>query len=197
MTNATQASNENVNENEDEPPRKKRQRGKNKKRPRNPNPLAKDKICLQFLDGKCKFGDKCYYSHDLQILIKHRQPDIPGKCRNFELYGNCPYSITCRFGKQHLTEDFRNVTRECCNGSYNDQLMNILSKSLQVKLRKKQFLFPKSDDYIKQIKESKVQSQDKDQTVQTLGAFTNENVIRMKPAEKKKVNSQVNSCIFN
>ncbi|XP_046845966.1 tRNA-dihydrouridine(47) synthase [NAD(P)(+)]-like isoform X1 [Xenia sp. Carnegie-2017] len=159
----------------------------NKKRPRNPNPLAKDKICLQFLDGKCKFGDKCYYSHDLQILIKHRQPDIPGKCRNFELYGNCPYSITCRFGKQHLTEDFINVTRECCNGSYNDQIMNILSKSLQVKLRKKQFLFPKSDDYMKQIKESNVQSQDKDQTVQTLGAFTNENVIRMKPAEKKKI----------
>ena len=71
---------------------------------------------------------------------------------------------------------FVNAKKTCTAGE-NFQLSHWLAitikKFFDCILRKKQFLFPKFDDYIKQIKESKVQSQDKDQTVITLGAFTN------------------------
>ena len=177
----------NIDDHNDGPPRK---RGMNKNRPRNPNPSGKDKICRRFLEhGACQFGDSCNFSHDMQTLIDNRLPDLAETCINFEVFGKCPYGVACRFGKHHLTDDFKNITKETFTESYLDQVKNSLTKELQVKLRKKRFSFPRSDEYLTELKEVKNRGKLLQEIVKhkTLGVVTDEDVIKLRPGEKKKV----------
>ena len=179
-----------VDDHKDGPPRKRKERGMNKNRPRNPNLSGKDKICRRFLErGECHFGDSCNFSHDMQALIDNRLPDLGEKCINFEVFGKCPYGIACRFGKHHLTEDFKNITKETFTESYLDQVKNSLTKELQVELRKKRFPFPKSDEYLRELKDVKNQGKLLREIGEhkTLGVMTDEDIIKLRPGEKKKV----------
>jgi tRNA-dihydrouridine synthase 3 len=185
----------NVDAHNDGPPKKKRERGMNKNRPRNRNPSGIDKICRRFLEcGTCQFGDNCNFSHDVQAVIDNRPPDLGEKCVNFEVFGKCPYGVACRFGKEHITEDFKNITKETFSASYLDQIKNSLTKSLQVELRKKRIPFPRSDEYLREMK--KLQHEGKALgeigEYQTSGVVTDEDVIKSRSPEKKTVLS----CLF-
>ena len=175
----------------DGPPKKKREkRGMNKNRPRNPNPSGKDKICRKFLEnGICKFGDKCNFSHDIQAVINSRPPDVGETCINFKMYGKCPYGVACRFGKEHLTDDFKNITKEIFNESYLDCVKNSLSKELQIELRKKRIPFPKSNEYLLRLKDIQKEGKSLEEIgdCKSSGVMTDEDIIKLKPAEKKKV----------
>ena len=171
----------------DGPPKKKRERGMNKNRPRNPNPAGKKKICRKFLEhGACHFGVNCNFSHDMQTIIDNRLPDLGEMCRNFQVFGRCPYGIACRFGKEHLTDDFKNITKDTFS-EY--QVKNSLTKELQVELRKKRISFPRSDEYIKKMKDLHNQGRPlKDiGKYKTSGVVTDEDVIKPRSEEIKKV----------
>ena len=174
----------------DGPPRKKRERGMNKNRPRNSNPSGKDKICRKFLEcGTCQFGDNCNFSHDIQTVIDNRPPDIGKTCVNFKVFGKCPYGVACRYGKEHLTEDFKNITKKTFSVSYLDQIKNSLTKNLQVELRKKRIPFPRSDEYMKKMKKLQQEGRSLGEIgeYQTSGVITDEDIIKSRPCEKKKV----------
>ena len=178
----------NVEDHNDGPPKKKR--GMNKNRPRNSNPCGKDKICRKFLEyGTCQFGDNCNFSHDIQTVIDNRPPDLGETCVSFQVFGKCPYGVACRFGKEHLTEDFKNITKETFSESYLDQVKNSLTKSLQVELRKRRIPFPRSDEYLRKMKDlqHKGRSLGEIEEYQTSGVVTDEDIIKSKPGEKKKV----------
>ena len=73
--------------------------------------LEKRKFVLDLLRMKHPFGEKCNYSHDLESFIANLLPDIGETCVNFKLFGKCRYGVTCRFGKEHLTEDLKNIDK--------------------------------------------------------------------------------------
>ena len=118
------------NDHREGPPRKKNDRGMNKNRPRQLKPTGKDKICSRFVENEtCPFGEKCNYSHDLESFIANRLPDIGETCVNFKLFGKCRYGVTCRFGKEHLTEDLKNIDkRDSFSQLYTVLLRNKLTK---------------------------------------------------------------------
>ncbi|XP_028399610.1 tRNA-dihydrouridine(47) synthase [NAD(P)(+)]-like isoform X2 [Dendronephthya gigantea] len=159
----------------------------NKNRPRNPNPAGKKKICRRFLQhGSCHFGVNCNFSHDMQTIIDDRLPDVGEVCRNFQVFGKCPYGIACRFGKNHLTEDFENVTKDTFD-EY--QVKNSLTKELQVELRKKRVSFPRSDEYVEKMKDFHSQGRPLRDIgeYKTSGVVTDEDVIKLRSVEIKKI----------
>ncbi|CAB3986109.1 tRNA-dihydrouridine(47) synthase [NAD(P)(+)]-like, partial [Paramuricea clavata] len=179
-----------VEDHNEGPLRKKRERGMNKNRPRNPNPSGKNKICRKFLEyGTCQFGDNCNFSHDIQTVIDNRPPDLGETCINFQVFGRCPYGLACRFGKEHLTNDFKNITKETFSESYLDQVKNTLTKDLQVELRKRRFPFPRSDEYIRKMKDLQHQQRSLGEIgeYETSGVVTDEDIIKSRPGEKKKI----------
>lgn len=178
-----------VDDHRDSPPRKKR--GMNKNRPRLPNPTGKDKICRKFLEyGTCQFGDSCNFSHDMKTLIDNRLPDLGETCRNFQVFGKCPYGLACRFGKEHLTDDFKNITKDSYNESYLDLIKNSLTKELQVELRKKRIPFPRSEEFLKKMRACQTQRKplkEMGEYETRTGAITDEDIIKLRSVEKKKV----------
>lgn len=126
----------------------------NKDRPRQSKPTGKDKMCSRFVENEtCPFGEHCNYSHDLESFIANRLPDIGETCVNFKLFGKCRYGVACRYGKEHVTEDFKNIDRrENDNQSYSNRVENSLTSELQYLLRKRLCKYPRSVEYLKKMK---------------------------------------------
>lgn len=183
-------------------PSKKKLRGQNKQRPRETRQPRSEKLCLKFLnDGGCPYGDKCSFSHDLEAFAQKRPKDIGNKCYLFETYGHCQFGFLCRFGSSHLSADHTNIVNKDLwdQSQKSKSTSNSLSKDLQLKLRKREFNFKKSNDvlnimtkrtdakYTKNecaIDNAVVPKNDKEGMI---GAVLDEDIIRLKPAEKKVV----------
>ncbi|CAF1479407.1 unnamed protein product [Adineta steineri] len=60
----------------------------------------KTELCRPFTEtGKCKYGDKCQFSHgmkELRILMRHPKYKTE-YCRTFHTTGYCPYGPRCHF----------------------------------------------------------------------------------------------------
>ena len=179
------------NDHHEGPPRKKRAKGMNKNRPRQPRPSANTKICPKFLqDENCPFGENCNFSHNLGSFITNRLPDIGETCVNFKLFGRCPFGVTCRFGKVHLTEDFKNITdKGIIAQPYSERVKNSLSKDLQFLLRKKKFMFPKSEEFLKRMNALLTQKKSLEELggCKSTGVFTDEDIIKTRSSEMKTV----------
>lgn len=77
-------------------------------------------------------------------------PDIAKECYLFDTYGRCPYGPACRFASAHLTAEYENIIdHEQYKPSQPSPVVNVLSKSLQERLRKRAVQFPQSDLYLK------------------------------------------------
>ena len=139
------------------PPSKKKKRGQNKHRPRSRIPFSKQ-LCpslhIKSRDNNtCSFGDKCRYTHDVSTYMASKPPDLGEKCIVFETFGQCPYSLACRFGSCHLTSDYKNVVNEdVFDSNCPSPTINVLSKTLQERLRKRAVKFPRSEAYLKKLK---------------------------------------------
>lgn len=144
------------------PAKRARRRGQNKHRPRPAFIPFSEMLCPSCYHGDggtnntCHFGDKCRYSHDVAKYISSKPPDIGNECYLFKIYGKCPYGRACRFAGSHLTADFENIVNESlydpnCPG----RTLNVIPRSLQEKLRKRQLSFVRSEAYLKRLKEMK------------------------------------------
>ncbi|KAM8967237.1 tRNA-dihydrouridine(47) synthase [NAD(P)(+)]-like isoform 2-T2 [Pelodytes ibericus] len=191
---------------------KKRARGQNKSRPHmKPSHLGEVRLCTAVIQGKedkCTFGEKCRFSHDVGRYMAGKPEDIGPTCYLFETFGKCIYGATCRFGKSHLDDSFKNLINgdlvKRCEG--NILVKNNLNKELQLQLRKKKFSFDKSAQYLKKMNKSnelgkpllstsaikedaatKMTANTQKETAITVGSLTDEDVIKLRPCEKKTI----------
>lgn len=162
---------------EDPPPSKKakrRQRGQNKHRPRTKVPFS-EQLCPSLHSGAtardasrvaagdsgrvaagdtaaCQFGDTCRYMHDIPTYLASKPPDLGKSCILYETFGRCLYGLACRFGGVHITPDHRNVTNmEVFDPQRADSTVNVISKTLQERLRKRTLKFPRSEAYLESL----------------------------------------------
>eukprot|EP00798_Chlamydomonas_sp_ICE-L_P001745 gene1745-33155_t len=61
-------------------------------------------VCNNFALGKCFFGDKCKFNHDIEAFLKTKAADLPGTCP-FYSTNACPFGITCRYARSHSFTD--------------------------------------------------------------------------------------------
>ncbi|XP_033762128.1 tRNA-dihydrouridine(47) synthase [NAD(P)(+)]-like [Pecten maximus] len=137
-------------ENEGGPPPSKRMKlkGRNKNRPVHQKQDSSQKMCPAVLhDQECRFGDRCKFSHDAKKFMAEKPEDLGPVCVNFEKYGKCLYGISCRYGKSHITDDFRNIVNESLYAEMKNKkaVKNVLDKELQHKLWKKKYNFDKAN----------------------------------------------------
>lgn len=140
-------------EREGKPPKKKR-KGQNKARPRTvPKVLDGNKLCPQILLNKeCQFKTSCRFSHDVDAFIKVKQPDIGDVCVNFMEKGVCRFGVGCRFSKQHTDEDNKNILDETKYEKFlENNPDNTPGRDAKMKVRKRQYHFPKTDKYLKSM----------------------------------------------
>lgn len=115
------------------------------------------RMCVSYCrDGICPYGDKCTFSHDLDhFVVQGREPDIGPTCYNFDTFGKCNYGVLCRFAATHLKDGKYNQVDEVkmakAQSSNYQQICNLLSKDLQINLRKKQYDFTKANELSKKI----------------------------------------------
>nr|XP_054767655.1 tRNA-dihydrouridine(47) synthase [NAD(P)(+)]-like [Lytechinus pictus] len=155
---ASEATKEKRKEPEDPQPGGKKQKkikGMNKNRPRDHQFLPHaERPCLDFLGGKtCRFGENCKFSHEIQKLMESKAPDIGPRCIGFDRFGTCPYGLLCRFGGAHIDDNLKSIVNDEkvkeTGGKFD--VRNIMSKDLQSKLRKRNFGFSKSDQYLRTL----------------------------------------------
>jgi tRNA-dihydrouridine synthase 3 len=85
--------------------------------------------------------------------MAEKPEDIGPNCYLFETYGRCPYGITCRFAKCHISETFENISKPDLEKYKNrdETIKNVLTKDLQHDLWKRRYDFTKSDKVLEEI----------------------------------------------
>ncbi|KAM9307572.1 tRNA-dihydrouridine(47) synthase [NAD(P)(+)]-like [Gastrophryne carolinensis] len=202
---------------EDETDRK-RKRGMNKSRPHKKySHYEQQKLCpsiIQECASKCYFGKKCKFLHDAAEYLSKKPKDISPTCYLYQTFGKCMYGLKCRFAGSHLGEDFKNLANEEVASQWEGKVLvkNVVSKNLQIQLRKRKFHFEKAEEFLKCQQDASGdpaaipppescpdqggdagtnQTVDKEESgterVVTSGAVTDEDLIKLRPCEKKKV----------
>lgn len=76
----------------------------------------------------------------------------------FKLKGHCSRGISCRFGKQHITENGRNIVDEGLKSHYEKNVPKTLtfySKEIENDLRKRTYDFKKSEEVLDVLPKAK------------------------------------------
>ena len=154
------------------PAKRAKRRGQNKSRPRPAFIPFSEMLCPSCYHGDgmsesggCQFGEKCRYSHDVVKYMSSKPPDISDDCYLFKTYGRCPYGRACRFASSHMTANFENVVNESLyDPNRSLRTLNVISRSLQEKLRKRQLPFAKSEAYLSRLKETKKKEELREQS---------------------------------
>ncbi|CAL1528471.1 unnamed protein product [Lymnaea stagnalis] len=144
-------------EEKEEPLNKKAKlKGRNKHRPRTERLQAKDRICPSIKANKdCRYGDKCKFNHDKEDFAKKKPTELEGSCYLFDNFGCCPYGISCRFAKNHLSEDLNNiVNEELFEKMKGFKTLNELGGDVRKKLWKRNYNFAKADRVVKEVQKN-------------------------------------------
>ncbi|NWU39111.1 DUS3L synthase, partial [Hylia prasina] len=162
----------------------------------------------------CRFGPRCRFLHDVSRYLAAKPPDLGRRCVLFDTFGRCPYGLTCRFGRAHLGDGHRNLVNAALARRWEGKLpvRNGLSKELQQQLRKRKFAFRKAEEFLRGLhgapKPEALQSSQGTEgapkpevlqssggaegapSIPTLGPLTDEDVTKLRPCEKKKLEIQ-------
>ena len=178
--------------------RKKKERGQNKKRPRTvPKQTPNERLCPSLSRGtnSCANQKDCQFLHDVDEYLRKKQDDIGECCVNFQLNGRCKFGLECRFAKCHISDDFKNIVDEEKyekSQSKAEEARMARSKDLQIRLRKKQYDFPKSDTFLGSLSVDANPNGETDKRVvdvdeSRLGCCSNEDIIKQNVRERKQV----------
>ncbi|XP_069770443.1 tRNA-dihydrouridine(47) synthase [NAD(P)(+)]-like [Narcine bancroftii] len=158
-TSESKKSNTELDQNKDHCKQSKRKaRGQNKNRPHmKPNQYERDqKLCTSVFQEpprECYYGEKCRFLHDISKYLATKPADLGDNCYLYDTYGRCQYGISCRYARSHIGPDNKNLLNEELMKIWETKVRvkNTLSKELQHILRKKKFIFPKSEQYLKTL----------------------------------------------
>lgn len=150
-----------------------------------------NRLCRSIIEMKeCKLPN-CRFSHDIEKYLKDKPEDIGETCYIYSTKGFCHYGITCRYAKNHVDENFKNMTHK--NAEYPDNRFH-LPFELQTALRKKTYDFSKSEKIIKEVeahqklqREAQNPSESETEKEKPIGAVLDTDTIKERPAEKKKI----------
>ena len=112
------------------------------------------RLCHDFLRGACAFGEeKCKFSHDVDVYVKSKAPDLPGTCTFVNREGGCPYGVKCRYlgshdgnakeaeGETVALEPPKTVVAE----------MNFFDRDVMKRLRKKTYDFSRANTIVRDV----------------------------------------------
>ncbi|NXB86035.1 DUS3L synthase, partial [Vidua chalybeata] len=168
--------------------------------------------------GQCRFGPRCRFLHDVAEYLAAKPADLGRRCVLFDTFGHCPYGVTCRFGQAHLGDGHQNLLNAALAQQWEGKLLvrNGLSKDLQQQLRKRKFSFQKAEEFLRGLRGGKggkatggstevsdcsapqeglgdspsSQGAAGAPSIPTLGPLTDEDVTKLRPCEKKKLEIQ-------
>ncbi|NWV89077.1 DUS3L synthase, partial [Machaerirhynchus nigripectus] len=168
--------------------------------------------------GQCHFGPRCRFLHDVSEYLAGKPADLGQRCVLFDTFGRCPYGVTCRFGRAHLGDAHQNLVNAALAQQWEGKLLvrNGLSKDLQQQLRKRKFSFRKAEEFLRGLHGGKggkatggsaqvsnctaaqeglgdspnSQGAEDAPSIPTLGPLTDEDVTKLRPCEKKKLEIQ-------
>ena len=168
-------------------------------------PSNADKLCSNVAAGlACAYGDRCRFSHDLERFVREKPTiDAAIKCYMFATYGHCSYGITCLYSHSHVAGPQGEADGSRGKAPTVD---NIISKDLQIRLRKREVDFSRANRAMRQIeaaakklKKAGMQSEeeilpdclnDKKQVPKSLSVSCN-----VKKGEDQMVNGKDGSCV--
>lgn len=133
--------------------------------------------------------------------MAYKPPDIGERCVFFELHGKCPYGLECRFGKSHISSDFKNIRQDSSSDCRHNVTHSWLSKELQEQLHKKTVKFPRSESFLSKLESTKTTSSkstdhnnvvgsstdNEEQTCNRMGPVSDEDTVKPRISEKKTV----------
>lgn len=107
------------------------------------------KLCAIVSRGEvCQFGDACKFSHDLEAYLASKPDDLGEECPNIKATGTCRFGFQCRF----QTKGHASMVKE-------KKVDQEPAKSISVdELRRRDFSFPRSDAYMRGLKEGSLEN---------------------------------------
>ncbi|XP_063529131.1 tRNA-dihydrouridine(47) synthase [NAD(P)(+)]-like [Cydia strobilella] len=184
-----------------------RKRGQNKARPKTYQDDKQNKPCPSIVNIKsaadlqtCKYNN-CKFIHNPLDYLKSKPKDLGDRCHLFELRGECPRGIACRFGSSHLTAEGYNMVNDIKAKEWKDDTKNTLQTELQIFLQKRTYNFDLSEKLVKVLDKRKTDSKpssDEPKSEQEAikkedsksGAITDEDLIKLLPRERKTIDWQ-------
>uniref|UniRef100_A0A8C5LH60 tRNA-dihydrouridine(47) synthase [NAD(P)(+)] n=1 Tax=Jaculus jaculus TaxID=51337 RepID=A0A8C5LH60_JACJA len=171
---------------------------------------------IQELAATCAFGDRCRFLHDVGRYLEMKPADLGPHCVLFDTFGRCPYGVTCRFAGAHLGPEGQNLVQEevVARSANLPAVRNSLDRVLQQQLRKRQVHFERTEKALRQLSQGHASAATTPKAtaapgqnshnaqrdlaglgtdtpprspVQTCGPLTDEDVVRLRPCEKKRV----------
>ncbi|KAH0625937.1 hypothetical protein JD844_034316 [Phrynosoma platyrhinos] len=150
-------------------------------------------------DNECLFGPLRGFPDDIKKYMATKPPDLGDSCIHFSQFGKCQYWVTCRFAGAHLGEGYQNVVNEELwkkwEGKSAVRNMLMIPDSRDKILR--DFPFTKSSDYLSCLEKVKNKAAPPvkkkvppDSTLKRIGVLTDEDLIRLRPCEKRKLDLQ-------
>ncbi|CAG9099985.1 unnamed protein product [Plutella xylostella] len=185
---------------------KDKKRGQNKCRPKTFQDDKKSKACPSIINITCKEElvpcqfNNCIFIHDPIEYLKLKPKDLGETCHVFNLRGRCPRGIACRFGSQHLTDEGYNIVVESKQEAWKDDTVNTLQSTTKTELQKRKYDFSLAEKLVKHLDNRKKPAEkDLEKTepancdgeiekkIEYTGAVTDEDLIKLLPREKKKI----------
>ena len=118
----------------------------------------------EFSPETCSFGAKCRFEHDLRRYLEAKADNLStfnGLCPAYEDSGSCAFGWKCRFIASHSEEilqedgrlEWRLMTQVLKTGDAPSYTTNNIDTDDRIKLTRKKFPTPKSDEYLQHLDE--------------------------------------------
>ncbi|KAJ2155540.1 tRNA-dihydrouridine synthase 3 [Coemansia sp. RSA 1807] len=126
--------------------------GQNKKRAAKNKPKPRqnaERLCRSVAIGEeCTIGAACKSSHDVAAFMEKKEPDLGLQCPIFDEFGKCVFGLRCRYAMAHTTAEFTQVVdNEKLQKTQPNQVLNQMSRDMQIRLRKHQEKFPRTQEF--------------------------------------------------